>query len=116
MVCFWVFSTLERRKYERFAFVALGMIVRQSVDLVSLKTWLTSLAPVPEGDPLEDEGVTSYIRSLNARNVLRSLYFLLQWNKNPVLIEQKGALQAEIDQALQKLNELPTEYGSAQKY
>ncbi|HZR39725.1 MAG TPA: hypothetical protein VFB12_06400 [Ktedonobacteraceae bacterium] len=58
---------------------------------------------------LEDEGVTSYIRSLNARNFLRSIYFQLQWNKVPALATQKVELQAEIDQALQKLNELPVE-------
>ncbi len=94
---------------ERLAFVALGMIARQSVDLASLKTWIASLALVREGDVLEDEGVTSYIRSLNARNFLRSLYFLLQWNKVPAIAEQKVELQAEIDQALQKLNELSVE-------
>lgn len=94
---------------ERLAFVALGLIVRQSVSLVSLKTWIASLAPVPEGDALEDESVTSYIRSDNARNFLRGLYFLLQWSKAPALAAQKVELQAEIDQALQKLNELPVE-------
>jgi len=94
---------------ERLAFVALGMIARQSVTLASLKTWIASLALVPEGDVLEDEGVTGYIRSLNTRNFLRSLYFLLQWNKLPAVAAQKVELQAEIDQVLQKLNELPVE-------
>jgi Protein of unknown function (DUF2785) len=94
---------------ERLAFVALGIIARQSVDLASLKTWIASLAIIREGDVLEDEGVTSSIRSLNVRNFLRSLYFLLQWNEVPVLAEQKVKLQAEIDQALQKLNKLSLE-------
>jgi uncharacterized protein DUF2785 len=94
---------------ERLAFVALGIITRQSVDLASLQTWIASLAIIREGDVLEDEGVTSYIRSLNARNFLRSLYFLLQWNEVPAIAEQKVKLQAEIDQALQKLNELSVE-------
>jgi hypothetical protein len=87
---------------ERLAFVALGIIARQSVDLASLTI-------VREGDVLEDESVTSYIRSLNARNFLRSLYFMLQWNKVPAIAEQKVELQVEIDQALQKLNELSVE-------
>lgn len=94
---------------ERLAFVALGMIARQSVALSDLKAWIASLALIPEGDVLEDKGVTSYIRSLNARNFLRSLYFLLQWNKAPSLIAQKAELLTEIDQALQKLNNLPVE-------
>ncbi len=94
---------------ERLAFVALGMIARQSVDLASLKTWIASLAIVPEGDVLEDEGVISYIRSLNARNFLRSLYFLLQWNKVPAIADQQVELLAEIDQVLQQLNELSLE-------
>lgn len=94
---------------ERLAFVALGMIARQSVALASLKTWIASLALVQEGDVLEDKGVTSYIRSLNARNFLRSLYFQLQWSKVPALAAQKVELLAEIDQALQTFNELPVE-------
>jgi Protein of unknown function (DUF2785) len=91
---------------ERLAFVALGIIARQSVDLASLKTWIASLAIVREGDVLEDEGVTSYIRALNARNFLRSLYFLLQWNNVSAIAEQNVELQAELDQALKRLNEL----------
>lgn len=94
---------------ERLAFVAHGMIMRQSVGLASLKTWIASLVSVPEGDPLEDKGVTSYIRALNVRNFLRSLYFLLQWSNAPALTEQKIELQAEIDQALHKLNRAPVE-------
>lgn len=94
---------------ERLAFVALGIITRQSVDLASLKSWIASLAPVREGDVLADEGVISFIRSLNARNFLRSLYFMLQWSKVPAIAEQKVELQAEIDQALYKLNDAPVE-------
>jgi Protein of unknown function (DUF2785) len=100
---------LSHREDERLAFVALGMIVRQSVDLTSLKTWIASLAQVQQGGVLEDEEVVSYIRSLNARNFLRSLYFLLQWNTVTALAEQKAELQAEIDQALRKLNVIPVE-------
>lgn len=94
---------------ERLAFVALGIISRQSVDLASLQSWIVSFAIVPTGDTLEDEGVISYIRSLNARNFLRSLYFQLQWIGMPAIAEQKIQLQAEIDQVLQRLNKLPLE-------
>lgn len=94
---------------ERLAFVALGIVARQSVALASLKTWIASLALVREGDLLADEGVISYIRALNARNFLRSLYFMLQWSKIPAVAAQRVELQAEIDQALQKLNVLPVE-------
>jgi hypothetical protein len=100
---------LSHGEDERLAFVALGIIVRQSVDLTSLKAWIASLAQVPQGGVPEDEEVISYIRSLNARNFLRSLHFLLQWNKDTTLAEQKAELQTEIDQALWKLNPIPVE-------
>src|SRR6266436_6230049 len=52
-------------------------------------------------------GVLAWNRAANAKNFLRSLYFMLSWSKVPAIAEQRAKLLADIDQALQKLNSLP---------
>jgi Protein of unknown function (DUF2785) len=100
---------LSYEEDDRLAYVAYGIIRRQSVDQETLREWITSLIISRPENVLEESGVVGWNRAANARNFLRSLYFMLQWSRVSTVAVQKAELQAEIDQALQKLNELPVE-------
>lgn len=93
---------------DRLAFVAYGIITRQEVELTYLKQWIASLVIPRDENALVEENVISWHRAANAKNFLRGLYFMLSWGKVPAIAEQKAELLAEIDQALQKLNPLPS--------
>jgi len=92
---------------DRLAFVAYGIITCQAVDLAYVKKWIASLVIARAENPLVEQGVLAWNRAANAKNFLRSLYFMLSWSKVPAIAEQKAKLLADIDQALQKLNSLP---------
>jgi hypothetical protein len=93
---------------DRLAFVAYGIITRQEVELSYLKKWIASFVIPRAENVLVEESVINWHRAANAKNFLRGLYFMLSWSKVPALAEQKAELLAEIEQALQKLNSLPT--------
>jgi hypothetical protein len=92
---------------DRLAFTAYGIITRQEVSATYLKKWIASLVVPRDENVLAEEGVTSWYRAANAKNFLRSLYFMLSWSKGPAIAEQKAELLADIDQALRQLNSLP---------
>lgn len=92
---------------DRLAFVAYGIITRQSVELPNLKKWIASFVIARPANSLVEEGVLEWNRAANAKNFLRALYFLLSWSNVSAISEQKTNLLAEIDQALQQLRSLP---------
>lgn len=100
---------------DRLAFVAYGIITRQSVDLVYLKKWIASLVTPRAESSLVEEGVLTWNRAANAKNFLRGLYFQLSWSKVSAIAEQKAILLVEIDRALQKLNSLPANWFAEEK-
>jgi hypothetical protein len=90
---------------DRLAFTAYRVIANQLVEEAFLAEWIESFFVEREQDVVANEqNLVSWVRSSNAENVLRSLYFRLLWSNKAV------HLLEPISNVLRRLDSIPAEW------